>query len=99
MRKNVLKTFATATMLLFAGHMMAHNPIIQTMFTPDPAPFVYNDTVFLFVDHDEDDAQYFSMKDWMLYSSLDMVNWTYRGTQVTTATFEWAKQGDRAWAA
>ena len=99
MRKNVLKTFATATMLLFAGNMMAQNPIIQTMFTPDPAPFVYNDTVFLFVDHDEDDAQYFSMKDWMLYSSVDMVNWTYRGTQVTTATFEWAKQGDRAWAA
>ena len=56
MRKNVLKTFATATMLLFAGNVMAQNPIIQTMFTPDPAPFVYNDTVFLFVDHDEDES-------------------------------------------
>ncbi len=78
---------------------IAQNPIIQTWYTPDPAPFVYNDTVFLFTDHDEDDAQYFKMKDWQLYSTTDMVNWTYRGTPISTATFQWAKQGDNAWAA
>ena len=98
MRINLLKTVAIAVGLCTFNTIVAQNPIIQTMYTPDPAPFVYNDTVFLFVDHDEDDAQYFSMKDWMLYSTDDMVNWTYRGTQVNTATFEWAKQGDRAWA-
>ena len=38
------------------------------------------------------------MKDWMLFSTEDMVNWTYLGTQVTTATFKWARQGQRAWA-
>lgn len=40
----------------------AQNPIISTWFTPDPAPYVHNDTLYLFVDHDEDDAQYFKMK-------------------------------------
>lgn len=85
-------------LLIVTSELQSQNPIIQTMFTPDPAPFVCGDTVYLFVDHDEDDAQYFSMKDWMLYSSVDMVNWQYRGTQVSTATFKWAKQGDRAWA-
>ncbi len=78
---------------------LAGNPIINTVYTPDPAPFVHEDKVYLFVDHDEDDATYFKMKDWMLFSTEDMVNWTYLGTPVSTATFAWAAQGDRAWAA
>lgn len=94
MRKPLLMMMAAAAMCA-----TAQNPVIQTVFTPDPAPFVHGDTVYLFVDHDEDDAQYFSMRDWMLFSTQDMVNWTYLGTPVSTETFEWAKQGDRAWAA
>ena len=77
----------------------ATDPIIGTSFTPDPAPYVHGDTLYLFTGHDEDDAQYFKMKDWQLYSTTDMVNWTYRGTPMSTATFQWAKQGDNAWAA
>lgn len=77
----------------------AQNPIISTVFTPDPAPFVYGDKVYLFTDHDEDGRNRdFNMKDWMLFSTEDMVNWTYLGTQVSTATFKWARQGQRAWA-
>ena len=78
--------------------VFAQNPIISNMFTPDPAPFVYGDKVYLFVDHDEENSTYFHMKDWMLYSTDDMVNWTYLGTMITTETFAWAKHGDRAWA-
>ena len=33
---------------------VAQNPIIQTKYTADPAPMVYNDTVFLYTTHDED---------------------------------------------
>ena len=77
----------------------AQNPIISTVFTPDPAPFVYGDKVYLFTDHDEDGRNRdFNMKDWMVFSTEDMVNWTYLGTQVSTATFKWARQGQRAWA-
>lgn len=94
MKQILIATLAAATL----SGAMAQNPIISTWFTPDPAPYVHNDTVYLFVDHDEDDAQYFKMKDWMLYSSTDMVNWTYRGTPISTATFKWATQGDKAWA-
>lgn len=52
----------------------AQNPLIQTKYTADPAPLVYNDTVFLYTSHDEDDAMGFKMQDWLLYSSTDMVN-------------------------
>ncbi len=78
--------------------ILAQNPISNAIYTPDPAPYVYGDKLYLFTDHDEDDATYFLMKDWLVFSTEDMVNWTYLGTQVSTATFAWAKQGDRAWA-
>lgn len=79
----------------------AQNPIIYDRYTPDPAPYVHGDTLYLFVDHDEDVTEngYFTMKDWLLYSTVDMVNWTYRGTPITSATFSsWAKQDNDCWA-
>ncbi|MBO4801300.1 MAG: family 43 glycosylhydrolase [Bacteroidaceae bacterium] len=77
------------------------NPIICDRYTPDPAPYVHGDTLYLFVDHDENETinGYFTMKDWLLYSTVDMVNWTYRGTPLTSATFSaWAKQDNDCWA-
>jgi Beta-xylosidase len=96
-----MKTFKQ--LLTFAAMLpvlaSAQNPIISTVFTPDPAPFVYGDKVYLFTDHDESGRNRdFNMKDWMVFSTEDMVNWTYLGTQVSTATFKWARQGQRAWA-
>ena len=64
---------------LFGTICFADNPIIQTKYTADPAPMVYNDTVFLYTGHDEDDATGFKMLNWMLYTSTDMVNWTDHG--------------------
>lgn len=93
------KTSILLALVLSAGLCDAQNPIITTAYTPDPAPFVYGDRLYMFTGHDEDDATYFKMKDWMLYSTEDMVNWTYLGTPISTATFDWAYQGDRAWAA
>ena len=92
------KTFIILALILPACLCYAQNPIITTAYTPDPAPFAHGDKLYMFTGHDEDDATYFKMKDWMLYSTEDMVNWTYLGTPVSTATFDWAFQGDRAWA-
>jgi len=94
MKRSILLSIAAFT----ASISFAQNPIISAIYTPDPAPVVVGDEVYLFADHDEDDAIYFKMKDWLVFKTKDMVNWTYLGTQVNTATFEWAKQGDRAWA-
>ncbi|QNL52535.1 family 43 glycosylhydrolase [Olivibacter sp. SDN3] len=75
----------------------AQNPVVQTIYTADPAPMVYQDTVFLYTGHDEEGATFFTMNDYKVYSSTDMVNWTDRGTPLSYQTFNWAK-GD-AWAA
>lgn len=73
-------------------------PIIQTRFTADPAPLVHDGVVYLYTSHDEDDANGFEMRDWLLYSSTDMVNWTDRGTVASLKTFQWAVQTNDAWA-
>ena len=90
-----------ATLLVAAQAIVAQNPVICDRYTPDPAPYVHDDTLYLFVDHDEDETLngYFTMKDWLLYSTVDMVNWTYRGTPLTSETFSaWAKQDNDCWA-
>ena len=57
----------------------AQNPISQTEFTPDPAPVVVGDTLYLITGHDEMEAtpNQFVMKDYLIFTTTDMVNWTH----------------------
>jgi len=41
---------------------IAGNPLVKGVFTPDPAPFVHGDKVYMFTGHDENDAKFFKMK-------------------------------------
>jgi arabinoxylan arabinofuranohydrolase len=91
------RAFLTS-LLATAPMALAENPIIQTKFTADPAPMVWNDTVFLYTGHDDDSASNFLMKDWLLYTSTDMVNWRDRGAVATLKNFKWASSNG-AWAA
>jgi hypothetical protein len=89
---------ATVIATTLGTRSFADNPVVQTSFTADPAPMVYNDTVYLYTSHDEDDARGFHMLDWKCYTSTDMVNWTDHGAIASLATFPWAKQDNDAWA-
>lgn len=84
--------------LLNSLNVNGQRPIIQTKYTADPAPMVYNDTVFLYTTHDEDDAEGFKMQDWLLYTSTDMVNWTDHGVVASLKSFDWVKRDNGAWA-
>ena len=99
--QSVMAAFLACLASLTTMHAAAQNPIIGERFTPDPAPYVHGDTLYLFVDHDENETLngYFTMKDWLLYSTVDMVNWTYHGTPLTGETFAaWAKTDNDCWA-
>lgn len=78
--------------LFFSEICNAQNPIIQTIFTADPAPLIHNDTVFLYVGHDEDDApsRSFLMREYSLFTTTDMVNWTAHPTPLKTSDFKWS---------
>ncbi|GAA0493417.1 glycoside hydrolase [Paractinoplanes deccanensis] len=85
-----------AVLGLLPGAARADNPIVQTIYTADPAPLVHNGRVYLYTGHDEDGSTWFTMKDWRVYSSADMVNWTDHGSPLSLATFSWASAN--AWA-
>lgn len=77
----------------------AGNPIITDKYTADPAAIVHQDTVFLYVGHDEAEPGYgfYDLNEWLVYSSTDMVNWQGYDVPLRATDFEWAS-GD-AWAA
>lgn len=90
------KEFLFLSIGLLTAQTFAQNPIVQTHYTADPAPMVYNGKLYLYTSHDEDASTWFVMNDWKLYSTTDMVNWTDHGAVLSYKTFSWAK-GD-AWA-
>ncbi|MEU4623310.1 family 43 glycosylhydrolase [Actinoplanes sp. NPDC023801] len=74
----------------------ADNPIVQTIYTADPAPLVHNGRLYVYTGHDEDGSTYFTMREWRVYSTTDMANWTDHGSPMSLATFSWASAD--AWA-
>jgi hypothetical protein len=74
----------------------ADNPIVQHIYTADPSPLVHDGRVYLYTGHDEDNSTTFTMRDWRVSSSSDMVNWTDHGSPMSLETFSWASVD--AWA-
>lgn len=89
------------------------NPLIRTdkdgnrLYGGDPSVLVDGDTVYLYVGHDtagvdnSNKAQYV-MKEWVCYSSKDMVNWNYEGAIMNAGSdIPWTSdaKGESAWAA
>jgi arabinoxylan arabinofuranohydrolase len=88
--KSILSAFFITTVITLS--LKGQNPIIQTVYTADPAPMVHNDTLFLYTGHDEDETteKGFIMKDYLLFSTTDMVNWTHHGAVFSTELLGWA---------
>ena len=55
MRKKFLIMFSLMLIMVFAITICyADNPIVQTIYTADPAPMVYNGVCYVYTGHDED---------------------------------------------
>jgi len=94
-----MKQFALAVALAastLSSVCIAENPIIQTHFSPDPAPMVANGTCYVYTGDDIPGTSFFYMTKWRVSSSTDMVNWTDHGVPLSLESFSWAR--DRAWA-
>ena len=71
------------------------NPIIKHHFTADPAAMVKGDTLWLYAGHDFAGGQQgYKMKDWIVYSTTDLKNWTEYPVSLRISDFTWAKSGD-----
>lgn len=89
---------ALALLLLCVGAATGQNPIITDKFTADPAAIVHDETVYLYAGHDEaaEDFHFYNMKEWLVYSSTDMVTWQEHPVPLKVSDFEWARAD--AWA-
>ncbi len=74
------------------------NPVITHKYTADPAALVYKDKFYLYAGHDECPPREnrYVMKEWLVFSTEDLVHWTEHPVPLNTTAFTWAK-GD-AWA-
>lgn len=72
------------------------NPIIRHKFSADPAPMVAGDTLWVFATHDHEKPD-MRNKDWLLFSTTDMVNWTEYPAPLRLTDLSWDKTG-RAYA-
>ncbi len=88
--------FISAIICTIAGVSSAQNPVIQTHYSPDPAPMVYKGKVYVYTGDDIPGFDFYYMTKWWVFSSADMVNWTDHGSPIALESFSWAR--DRAWA-
>jgi arabinoxylan arabinofuranohydrolase len=97
MRNRIITMFSSlSVILLFITICFADNPVVQTCYTADPAPMVYNGRVYMYVGEDSNvvTSTGYVMRNWKCYSSADMVNWTDHGVMLATSSITWSTAHD-----
>jgi arabinoxylan arabinofuranohydrolase len=83
-------------LIVAASTVAAQNPVITHMYTADPSARVFNDTLYLYPSHDRDDARWWDMVDYHVFSTTDMVNFKDHGRALHIDNISWAEK--YAWA-
>ncbi len=82
--------------LMAVSSAVAQNPFVTHIYTADPSVRVFGDTLYVYPSHDFDDAQWWDMVDWHVFSTTDMNNWTDHGVVLSLDDIDWADK--YAWA-
>ena len=91
-----MKNFVRLLLLSVPLTAAAQNPVISGQFTADPTARVFNNKVYLYPSHDifppEGTRQdWFSMEDYHVFSSEDLVTWQDHGVIVTQNKVPWVR--------
>ncbi|HLP04660.1 MAG TPA: family 43 glycosylhydrolase [Paludibacter sp.] len=66
------------------------NPVVTHKFTCDPAPMVYNDTLFIFTGEDNAGGQSnYNIKNWCCFATTDMKHFWEYNVPLRAADFSW----------
>ncbi len=94
----------SALLLGFIPAAHAQNPIIRDQFTADPTARVFEGKVYMYPSHDiispvEPERKWFSMADYHVFSSEDLMTWTDHGVILSQENVPWGNpQGYAMWA-
>lgn len=98
-----MKKFAIQSVLIFSvlnpSICFSQNPLNfgSNIRTADPSGHVWADgKMYLYTSHDEECQTDFFMKNWHVFSSADLVNWTDHGSCLSVNDLSWAD--NYAWA-
>ena len=86
---------------LFVGEqVMAQNPIIRDQFSADPTARVFEGKVYVYPSHDVNcGTNWFCMKDYHVFSSENLIDWTDHGVIVSQDKVDWVNsEGNSMWA-
>lgn len=76
--------------LFGAGGALAQNPLIRDQFTADPTARVFEGRVYVYPSHDvQCGTEWFCMKDYHVFSSENLVDWTDHGVIVDQEKVAW----------
>lgn len=90
---------STLLALLFLAPAFSQNPLDfgSDIRTADPSAHVWKDgRLYIYASHDEACQEDFWMKDWHVFSSDDLINWTDHGACLSVDDLSWAD--NYAWA-
>ena len=78
--------------------MPAGNPFVTDIYTSDPTVLVHNRTAYVYTGHDEapPGIEEYVMKDWLCFSSSDLLSWRAHGPLLRVEDFAWARDGAKA---
>lgn len=99
-----MRFFFAAASLACTLAVGAQNPIIHNQFTADPTARVFNGRIYLFPSHDivspvEPERKWFSMADYHVFSSDNLVDWKDHGVILSQENVPWGKHdGYSMWA-
>lgn len=94
-----MKIAAVAFSVVLAATAFAANPLDfgSNIKTADPSGHVWADgRMYVYASHDEECQPDFWMRDWHVFSSADLVNWTDHGACLSVKDLKWAD--NYAWA-
>lgn len=72
------------------------NPLVKHLYTADPSAHVFNGRLYVYTSHDENDATYFDMLDWHVFSTDNLTDWVDHGAVFSLVDITWADKW--AWA-
>jgi hypothetical protein len=89
MKKTIFRLFVLFC-ILGPGLVLAQNPLIMNQFTADPTARVFEGKVYVYPSHDVNcGTDWFCMKDYHVFSSENLLDWTDHGVIVTQEKVAW----------
>ncbi len=88
--------FSLLALFITGPLVLASNPVITDQYTADPSARVFDGVLYVYPSHDRDDAKWWDMEDWHVFSTTDLKTFTDHGVAFRLADTTWAKK--YAWA-